>query len=312
MPPIDEHTPHKALLALHGLVGEGIAPLIEPIGLTHATETIVTVDRYDLDALGQQFDPQAVLVNLDGGPAEPSVLIAEPALCNTLLTRIWRGHRDPEAPLTQVESAILQQFLSDVCNQWRSAWRRAGIPCLPTLTLAATLSLLAPQMTDGPWYVARTVILDGNDAVGVLLFCYPAAAIPVLVEARESIRWRARLDRPTGLTDDEREALQRQLARLKDVVMPVPVAMHTDIPLAVINQLEVGDVIAFDAPVGGDMDVTLLDREATARLGRHDGNFAIVLTGPQAELQYDPSQYEDPYASGEPEYDPNATPEKQY
>lgn len=283
MPRRDEHTPHKALLALHRLVDAGIEPLIRPLGLDFATESIITVDRSELDSLSVGGDPNAVLLSLDPGPQEPAVLIAEPNLCSTVLNRIWRSERSTDAPMTPVEGAILQQFLSDLCAEWKASWQRAGLSLLPNLTLATTLSMLAPQMTDGPWYVARTVVLDGNDEVGVLLFCYPARLMPTLVEARNAISWRQRIER--GLTDHDRDELNDRLNRMASLTMPAPVTFRMDLPLRMINQLERGDVIALDGGPTGDLHMKMLDREVTGRLARHGANLAVCVTGPDAQTQ---------------------------
>lgn len=277
-----EFTPHRALLALHRLVDEALEPLIGELGLDRVTESIVTVDRGDLAQLAVGADPQSAVVGLAGAES-PSLLIAEPSLCAAVLSRIWRAQRSGDAALTQVERAILQQLLSDVVQHWHGAWEREGVPCLPTLTMAATLSMVVTQVPDGPWYVARTVVLDGNEAVGVLLFCYPATLVPALVSARKAISWRARLDR--GLSDLDRELLDERVQRLRSLVMPAAVTMKVEIPLRVINQLERGDVIALDAAVGQELQLSVLDRTVPAQLARHGGKLAIRVGGTEPLAQ---------------------------
>lgn len=274
---MQEYTPHKALLALHRLVDEALEPLIGELGLDRVTESIVTVDRGDLAALGAGGDPQAAVVTLGDHGDSPVLLIAEPSLCNTVLSRIWRVERTTQSALTQVERALLQQLLADVVRHWSGAWEREGVPCLPNLTMAATLSMLVSQVPDGPWYVARTVVLDGNEAVGVFLFCYPASLVPTVLEARKAISWRNRIER--GLTDLDKELLEQRVSQLRSLVMPARVTMQTDLPLRVINQLGRGDVIKFDAAAGQELQLTVLDRTVSARLARHGGNFAFAVVG---------------------------------
>jgi len=276
------------LLALHQLVDAALEPLIAPMDLQWATETYLTVDRGDLDALAASGEPQAALVTFEGEAEGQALLIAEPALCSTLLARMWRSSRNHGAPLTQVEGQILRQFVSDVVGVWRSSWAAVGIEALPKLAMATSMPVAA-YLADGPWHVARTVVCEPDGApVGVLLFCYPAHAVPALSRQRERITWRSRIAR--GLSIEEQEELREKLAgSLSPVSIAAPVVLRTEIPLGFLNGLERGDVLTFDAPVNGDMPLHVLDREVTARLARTEaGHLAFAVSGapgdePEAE-----------------------------
>jgi len=51
------------------------------------------------------------------------------------------------------------------------------------------------------------------------------------------------------------------------------------LPIGVINTLERGDVIAFDAPIGGALAVRVLDRDLTVRLAQSRGQLSIAVMG---------------------------------
>jgi flagellar motor switch/type III secretory pathway protein FliN len=281
--PSDAYTAHRGLLDLHRTVDESLDALVRDIGLVIQTESVAVVGIEDLEGLAAGFDPQTVMARLDAYPHEPILLVAEPALCNTVLTRIWRCERESDAALTQVEGAIVQQFLADVVARWRHAWAGNGIVgALPTLVAASTLSMLIDSATTDDWFVVRTVVLDPeeDEPVGVLLFCYPDVLVRPLISARDSIRWRARVER--GLSPQDHALLARQVRRLNDLTIPAPVRMQTEVPLAYLNQLEPGDVVALDVAAGTPMSLRVLDRDIEAQLAQHDGRFALVVTGPEA------------------------------
>lgn len=293
---MDDTNPHMALLALHHLVDEAIRPLFDELHLESVTETIMTVDRHELEALGDGEDPLSVLLSLNTPDEDyPAVLIAEPMLCNTILGKIWRTNRATHTPLTQVERTMLQQTLNDLCKRWRFAWQQAHINTLPEVTLVSSLSLVQPQLNPGIWFVARTVILDGEEAVGVLLFCYPEVAVPALTQARAATTWRQRIRRT--LDPHEKMQLDERLSRLRDVKIPAPVKFRLDMPLRAINQLERGDVLVFDAPINGEIALEILDKPVTARLARHQDKLALAVIGqepvyaemPPAAEMYDPN-----------------------
>lgn len=273
-------SPHTTLLSLHQLVDPALDPLYGPLDLEIATESVVTVTLSDIQALSAPgLDPQSALVTLSDGPAGgPALIVAEPALCSALLARMWRSSRNQGAPLTNVEGEILRQHLTDIVRQWRLSWRNEEISLLPQLALAGPLSMLLGQVPDGPWYVCRTVVLAAGEPVGVLLFCYPALLVPALGRERDKIRWRNRV--AGGLSDRDAERARRRFAgALKPLMMPAPVQLDMQLPIGVINTLERGDVIAFDAPIGGALAVRVLDRDLTVRLAQSRGQLSIAVMG---------------------------------
>lgn len=280
-----DHSPHATLLALHQLVDAALEPLLGPMGLRWATEGYLTVDRHDIDALAHAGDPQAALVGFDGEQAHGSgLLVAEPALCSALLARVWRSSRNSGAPLTQVEGEILRQFLADVVGAWRGTWSHEGVTLLPRLTMASSLPMFTPQLPDGPWHIARTVVTDDDSAViGVLLFCYPAHLMPDLARQHDRITWRSRITR--GLTGAERVRLEEKLnGPLRHLIITAPVTYTTEIPLGFLNTLERGDVITFDAHVGSELALRVLDRTVQARLARTSSNrLALAVAGRAGE-----------------------------
>lgn len=283
--PMHEHTPHTTLLGLHQLVDLALEPLIGPMGLRPATENYLTVGRADLEALATAGDPQAALVGIGSDGSAPALLVAEPALCSTLLAGMWRSNRNQGATLTQVERQILLQFLNDAIGHWRAAWAGEGINVLPRRIISNSLSMLRDQLVDGAWHVARTVVSDEQGSpVGVLLFCYPAELVPGLVREHERTRWRSRIAR--GLTEPELARLREKLATdLRHLVINAPVTYQTEIPLGFLNHLERGDVITFDAPLGHDLPVRVLDRELQAQLARCGSRFAVAVTAAGDEEQ---------------------------
>lgn len=269
-------------MTLHRLIDRALTPLVEPMGLTHATEGYVTVDRTDLDALVTQHgDPQAVLAGLGPQAASPALMVAEPSLCSAVLGRIWRSTRNEGAPLTQVEGEILRQFLARVVDHWRQAWAAEDMRMLPEFSMASSLSMLRPQLADGAWHVARTVVRSDDGApIGVLLFCYPAAVLPQLQREAERTTWRARIAR--GLTEGERSALQARLGGpLRDVLVTAPITVRQLLTLGTLDSLERGDVLAFDTAPDGSLNLAVLDRELPGRLAQHEGRLAVAITGPE-------------------------------
>jgi flagellar motor switch protein FliM len=266
------------------MVHRALAPLLEPMALEHATEGYVTVARSDLDALvGVHGDPQAVLAGFGSRAAASGVMIAEPSLSSAVLSRIWRSDRNEGAPLTQVEGEILRQFLARIVESWAGAWAHEGVKLLPEFTMASALSLLRPQLADGRWHIARTVVRErGNETpIGVLLFCYPDALIPQLANEARSTMWRSRLTR--GLTEAERQQLGTRLSGpLRDLSITAPVRIHQHMTLGMLNALERGDVVAFDEDHVGDVRFTVLGREVTGRLAAHGDQLALALSGPAA------------------------------
>jgi hypothetical protein len=276
--------PHRTLMLLHRLVDRALAPLLDPMGLEHATEGYVTVARSDLDALvGAAGDPQAVLAGFGSRTAASGVMIAEPSLSSAVLSRIWRSDRNEGAPLTQVEGEILRQFLARIVETWAEAWAAEGVKLLPEFTMASSLSLLRPQLAEGRWHIARTVVRErGSDhPLGVLLFCYPDELIPQLANEARSTMWRSRLGR--GLTEAERQRLGTRLSGpLRDVAITAPVTVHQHMTLGMLNALERGDVIAFDEDLSGDIAFSVLGREVSGRIAAHGDQLALALNGPAA------------------------------
>lgn len=272
-------------MLLHRLVDRALAPLLEPMSLEHATEGYVTVARSDLDALvGVHGDPQSVLCGFGTRAAAGGLMIAEPSLSSAVLSRIWRSDRNEGAPLTQVEGEILRQFLSRIVESWAASWASEGVKLLPEFTMASALSLLRPQLADGRWHIARTVVRErGSDQpLGVFLFCYPDALMPQLAEEARSTMWRSRLGR--GLSEAERQRLGMRLSDpLRHVAITAPVRIHQNMTLGMLNALERGDVVAFDEDATGDISFSILGREVTGHLAAHGDRIALALTGPAAE-----------------------------
>lgn len=273
-------------MLLHRLVDRALTPLLSPMALEHATEGYVTVARSDLDALvGIHGDPQAVLAGFGSRAAASGVMIAEPSLSSAVLSRIWRSDRNEGAPLTQVEGEILRQFLARIVESWAEAWAHEGVKLLPEFTMASALSLLRPQLADGRWHIARTVVRErgADQPIGVLLFCYPDALIPQLANEARSTMWRSRLTR--GLTEGERQQLGMRLSGpLRDLAITAPVTIHQHMTLGMLNALERGDVVAFDEDHVGDVRFTVLGREVTGRLAAHGDHLALALSGPTADV----------------------------
>jgi flagellar motor switch protein FliM len=216
------------------------------------------------------------------------VLVAEPSFSSTVLSRIWRSDRNEGAPLTHVEGEILRQFLARLVGAWAAAWVDEGIRLIPEFTMAGSLSMLQPQLDDGRWHIARTVVREqGSDQpLGVLLFCYPEALLPQLAEEARSTLWRSRIER--GLTDAERMRLSQRLgSSLRDVMITAPTILRQHMTLGMLNGLERGDVIAFDEDHEGAISVEVLGREVSGRLAAHGDRLALALTAPD-----DPSAHE--------------------
>jgi hypothetical protein len=275
--------PHKTLMLLHRLVDRALTPLLAPMALEHATEGYVTIDRADLDALAEAGvgDPQGVLAGFGSRAAASGLMVAEPSLSSTVLSRIWRSDRNQGAPLTHVEGEILRQFLARIVGAWAEAWVEEGIRVVPEFTMAGSLSVLQPQLATGRWHVARTVVreTDGESPVGVLLFCYPDAMLPQLAQEARSTMWRSRIDR--GLTDPERMRLAARLSGpLREVMVTAPVVLRQDMTLGMLNSLERGDVVAFDTDAEGAIALDVLGRDVTGILAAHGERLAVALTGP--------------------------------
>jgi hypothetical protein len=287
--------PHKTLMLLHRLVDAALTPLLAPMALEHATEGYVTVPRSDLDALvGVHGDPQAVLAGFGPRAAASGIMIAEPALSSAVLSRIWRSDRNEGAPLTQVEGEILRQFLARIVGAWAGSWADEGVRLVPEFTMAGAMTLLQPQLADGRWHVARTVVREvGSDQpIGVLLFCYPDALLPQLAQEARSTMWRSRIDR--GLSDPERMRLVQRLGGpLRDVTITAPVRVRQQMTLGMLNALERGDVIALDEDLEGAVTFSVLGREITGRLAAHGDRLALALTGPETGAATDPGAYVD-------------------
>jgi hypothetical protein len=283
--------PHKTLMLLHRMVDVALTPLLEPMALEHATEGYVTVARSDLDALiGVHGDPQAVLTGFGSRAPAGGVMIAEPSLSSAVLSRIWRSDRNEGAPLTQVEGEILREFLARIVESWAASWASEGVKLLPEFTMASSLSLLRPQLADGRWHIARTVVRErgAEQPLGVLLFCYPDALIPQLANEARSTMWRSRLGR--GLSEAERQRLSIRLSGpLRDVALTAPVTIHQHMTLGMLNALERGDVVAFDEDGAGDITFNVLGREVSGRLAAHGDQLALALNGPAAAEEPMPS-----------------------
>ncbi|MCW2956922.1 MAG: hypothetical protein JWO69_1791 [Thermoleophilia bacterium] len=277
--------PHRTLMLLHRLVDRALTPLLAPMQLQHATEGYVTVSRGDLDGLVAAYgDPQGVLAGFGPRAISNGVLIAEPSLTSTILSRIWRSDRNAGAPLTQVEGEILRQFLARLVEAWSDSWRAEGAQLLPEFSMAGSLSMLQPQLDEGRWFVARTVVREPNspDPVGVLLFCYPEALLPQLDNEARSTLWRARVAR--GLTEAERGKLRARLAGpLHDVAITAPVKVHQHMTLGMLNSLERGDIVAFEENLAGEITLDVLGRAVTAKLARSGDQLAIAVGGPGAD-----------------------------
>jgi hypothetical protein len=292
-------------MALHQPIERALGLLLEPLDLAHETDSFVSVDASELVALTSPVaDPFAALVSLQGDiQLPPALIVAEPGVCTRVLNSLWRSARNEGAPLTQVEGELLRGFLADVVREWRRAWRAEQIAVTPNLALAGTLSQVRGQVVPGQWYVARTVVreLDGS-TVGTLLFSYPAASLPRLAAERDRIRWRSRLRR--GLSDLEREHLRNRLGtQLRDLRISLPVTLRTELSLGVLNSLERGDVVTFEAGVDG-FDLTLLDAPVTAQLARSNDRLALVLTGPGTDTGSAAYGDDDPFANFDDDDDP--------
>jgi hypothetical protein len=302
-----DFSPHSTILGLHHKVDASTLGLYGALDLDPTTETVVKVDRSVIDSLSNSGrDPQAALVHLTKGPPAPALLIAEPALCSTVLARMWKSNRNHGTPMTQVEGEIIRQHLADLCFAWHNAWSQEGVRMLPELTLAGPLTMLRPQLPEGTWYIARTVVLDvaTSEAVGVLLFCYPESLVLPLSRELRRTRWRSRL--ADGLTPQHRNALHNKLrGELRNVVMPIPVTLSTTLPVHMLNTLERGDVMAFDAQPGNTFDMVLLDQPVTVAFVRSAGKLALRLldvpnpnAGPQdffpQAAQQQQQQYHEP------------------
>lgn len=273
-----DHSPHTTLLALHQPVDAALLPYFEPMGLECTTESINTVLPQQIAALRTSTeDPMTALVTFGEHIPTPGLVIAEPALCSAVLGGMWRAERQRDARVTNVEQEILRQHLADVVGAWSRAWRSEGTRIFPRLAMAATLSTLPTTLPNGTWYIARTIVLNDQDqAVGVLLFCYPEAIIDALQAERDRIRWRSRIAR--GLSAAERERIRSKAAGpLKHVVMPVRTSMTLQVPIGLINNLERGDVIDLDTAVGGSTRLSMLSRDVVGTFVRVGTNLAIAV-----------------------------------
>ena len=273
-----DQSPHSTLLALHQPVDAALVPFYEPIGLDCTTESISSVSHADLLSLAAgSNDPIAAIVTFGDTITTPALLIVEPALCSTVLSRIWRSDRNRGARLTAVESEILRQHTADVIGAWSRSWRSEGVRAFPRLAMASTLATLPATLPTGDWLVARTVVLDADDQpAGVLLFCYPHELVPALQAERMRIRWRTRIEH--GLNPTDRERLRSHVSgALRNVRMPARAAMSMQLPLRLINNLERGDVLDLGHAVGSSTTMQLLDRTIIGQLARIGTNLAISV-----------------------------------
>jgi hypothetical protein len=273
-----EHSPHSMLLALHQPVDNALIPFYEPMDLECTTESVFTVQWNELQELSAgDNDPIAAVVTFGDAAPAPGLVIMEPALCSAVLAGMWRSDRNRHAQPTVVESEILRQHTADIVGAWSRGWRSEGVQVHPRLAMAASLRTLPMQMPGGTWYAARTVVLNAQDEpVGVLLFCYPEALAPILHTERDRIRWRTRIEH--GLSATDRERLRSRVAGpLKHLEIPVRASLSMRVPLSLINNLDRGDVLALDAPVGAPANFSLLDRDVVGQLARVGTNLAIVV-----------------------------------
>jgi hypothetical protein len=268
-------------MLLHRLVDTALAPLLEPMQLVHSTEDYVTVSRAEIDQLAVAYDdPQSVLAGFGPRAAASGVLVAEPTLSSAVLSRIWRSNRNEGAALTQVEGEILRQFLARLVGAWASAWQNEGIQLIPEMTMAGSLSMVQPQLADGEWHVARTVVREqgSSDVLGVLLFCYPAQLMPQLENEARSILWRSRVER--GLNEREETMLAERLnGPLRALRITAPVTVRQQMTLGMLDSLERGDIVAFDTTPQGTINFQILGRAMPGMLARSGEQLAVAFAG---------------------------------
>lgn len=267
-------------MLLHRLVDKALTPLLKPMQLEHVTEDFVTVDASDLSNLIEAYDdPQAALTSFGPRAMSSGALICEPALSSAILSKIWRSNRNEGAKLTEVEGEILRQFIARLVGAWASSWTQEQIKLIPELTMAGALSSIEPQLSDGTWHIVRTAITaqGSTTPLGVLLFCYPTNLMPQLTQQASSILWRSRIKK--GLTEKQKLALQARLTGpLRDLRITTPIKIRQNMTLGMLNELERGDIVAFDTNSQGAIALDALGREIFARLARTENHTALVIT----------------------------------
>ncbi len=285
---------HKAMMRLHQPVDAALAAFAGDLGFSCVTTSFLSTEPAELQALTACNNPQAAIIDFHvQGSAQPlpaGVVIAEPFLCSEILERILSGTPDftreefratPQTKArTAVEIGVLQQFLADVTSIWRDAWVTSDIRIVPKLAMATTLQATTSALAASTkWHVARTIFQNAHNSreVGVLLFCYPHEAAAVLNSESARISWRARIER--GLSPQESATINNRINQvLGGVKMPSPVNMKTSLPIRLINQLEEGDVISFDATKGTAVEMAILDRNVNGILARSSRDLAVVIS----------------------------------
>jgi len=211
------------------------------------------------------------------------LLEINPVLAFAILERLLGGKGDgaeKRRPLTDIEQTIIMRLTNRVVNILADAWSHI----LPMQPHVAGLEL-------NPQFVH---IIAGNEMValaslevaikgvkGLMNLCFPYILLKPITGKLSARYWFSKTEQEGTLGIEQKNLLQR----LGNAEVPIIVEIgRSTITTGELLQLQVGDVIALDSKVSGDIDVLIVDRpKFKARPGTVGERMAVEITAIRKE-----------------------------
>ncbi|MFS3127107.1 flagellar motor switch protein FliM [Nocardioides sp. Bht2] len=189
------------------------------------------------------------------------------------------GDEQPERPLTEIESGIINGLLERLLGELRYAL--AGIVALEPVVIGQEYSPQFAQIAAGSdVMVVATFTLTINDRPHRMTLCLPfGGMLPHLATAAA----------PTPVSERERaqraQAAQLLRAQFDKVPLPVTVRLRTTtVDPAALSELRPGDVVRLSHPAAAPLDVSVADTVfAHATAGARGPRLAALIVATPEE-----------------------------
>jgi flagellar motor switch protein FliM len=247
---------------------------------TAAEVELVSVEEMTFDEFTRSVPNPTVMAMVNPTELTGQIVVElNPGLTFALLERLLGGPAQAliaARPLTDIELAVVQHFMSRILQVLDEAWVHASALQLK-LERLETNPQFAQIISPSEMVALVSLRVTMDNIEGLCNFCYPYLVLKPVAPKLSAHHWFSAMDPHVAAVDQE--LLRRQLAR---TTIPLAALLgKTTITVQDLLSLQVGDVITLNTRVGED--VLLLagtEPKFWAAPGRINGRLGLRITAP--------------------------------
>lgn len=240
---------------------------------------VISVEEITYYEFNNSISNPAILGIVDFSPLPGTGLLEiAPNIVFSLIDRILGGKGSSTQKIreyTEIELAIIERMITQLLNLMKEPWENVT-QIKPKLDKIETNAQFAQVISPNEMVALITLSCKIGEIEGMINICIPYPVLESVLPKLSTKFWFSM--REKAFTEEGKKALEK---KIENTVVPVKAILgKTELTLAEVAEIQVGDVIQLDSNIDKDLDVYVGDiYKFNARAGIKKNRVAIKVTG---------------------------------